>query len=102
MRRAIPVLTAAFLTVGTPAAAAVITFNTDPFAGSTALTTPGRQVVGGEASVAFDIGPDVFSFDAAVFGISNTVSFTNALAPNLPASGVNIIVLQTLDNDADP
>ena len=102
MRSAIPFLTAALLTVSTPAAAAVITFNTDPFAGSTALTTPGRQVVGGEPSITFDIATDVFSFDATVFGIDDTVSFANALAPNLPVSGLNIIVLQTLDNDANP
>lgn len=102
MRSAIPVLTAALLTLSTPAAAAVITFNTDPFAGSTALTTPGRQVVGGEQSITFDIATDVFSFDAAVFDIGDTVSFANALASNLPASGVNILVLQTLDNDANP
>lgn len=101
MRSAIPVLTAAFLTVATPAATAVITFNTDPFAGSTALTTPGRQVVGGEPSIVFDIANDVFSFDAAAFGISNTVSFVTALAPNIPATGVNIVVLQTIDNDAN-
>jgi hypothetical protein len=102
MRSAIPVFTAVLLTLSTPAAAAVITFNTDPFAGSAALITPGRQVVGGEPSITFDIATDVFSFDAAVFGIDDTVSFANALAPNLPATGLNIVVLQTLDNDANP
>jgi hypothetical protein len=34
--------------VAANAGAATFTFATDPFAGSTALTTPGRQVVGGE------------------------------------------------------
>jgi len=80
---------------------AVITFDTDPFAGSTALTTPGRQIVGDEAFVTFDIANDVFAFEPSVFGVAGQVLFANDLVGNLPTSNVNIIVLQTLDNDAD-
>jgi hypothetical protein len=82
--------------------AATFTFNTDPFAGSTALITPGRQVVGGEASISFSIANDVFALDPTVFAAGNSVNFINDLAPNLPASGVNIIVLQSFDDDANP
>ncbi len=60
MRRLIPVISLLFLTLNANADAATITFSTPPFAGSTALTTPGRQVVGGELFTAFDIGADVF------------------------------------------
>lgn len=92
----------AFLTLSVPGKASQFTFNTDPFAGSTALTTPGRQVVGGEAFITFSIQSDVFAFAPGVFGVGNQVLFANALAANLPTSGVNIIVLQTLDNDGNP
>ena len=91
-----------FVTIGGAAHAAVITFDTDPFAGSTALTTPGRQVVGNELFVpSFDIATDVLAFDANVFGI-NSIQFANDVVGNLPSSGVNTIVLRTFDNDADP
>lgn len=81
--------------------AATILFDTDPFAGSDALTTPGRQVVGGEPFITFDIANDVFAFDQSVFGISE-ILFANDEVGNLPATGVNTIVLRTFDNDADP
>ena len=76
-------------------------FDTDPFAGSTALTTPGRQVVGGEDSITFDIASDIFSLESTVFNAGNQVLFANNVVGNLPTSGVNVIVLQTFDNDAD-
>jgi hypothetical protein len=82
--------------------ATVFTFNTDPFAGSDALTTPGRQVVGGEPSITFNIAADVFAFDPAVFNVENQVLFANDVVANLPTSDVNIIVLLTTDNDSDP
>ncbi|MGH9629986.1 MAG: PEP-CTERM sorting domain-containing protein [Bryobacteraceae bacterium] len=82
--------------------AAVITFDTDPFAGSDALTTPGRQVVGGEPSIEFSIASDVFAFQPAVFAAGNQVLFVNDVVNNLPTSGVNIVVFQTFDNDDDP
>ena len=101
MRRLIPVIAVLFLTLNTTADAATISFSSDPFAGSTALTTPGRQVVGGELFTAFDIGADVFEFSTFVFGIDQ-ILFANDLAGNLPTSNVNVVVLQSLDNDGDP
>ena len=92
---------AALSTLTAPAGAATFLFDTDPFAGSTALTTPGRQVVGNELFTAFNIATDVFAFSPAVFGI-NSISFANNVAGSLPTSGVNTIVLRTFDNDADP
>jgi hypothetical protein len=77
-------------------------FDTDPFAGSTALTTPGRQVVAGETFINFSIAADVFSLESSVFGVGTTVNFLNTLAPGIPTGGVNVIVLQTFDNDNDP
>lgn len=92
----------AFLTFSAALNAATFGFVTDPFAGSDALTTPGRQVVGGEPSISFDVASDIFSFDPVVFGVGNKVLFANDLVGNLPTSNVNVVVLQTTDNDADP
>lgn len=94
-------LVTAVMIMASTAGAAIIPFNTDPFAGTTALTMPGRQVVGGELFVDFSIATDRFSFDPAVFGIS-TINFANATAGSLPTSGLNVVVLQTFDNDANP
>jgi hypothetical protein len=91
---------AVLLSFNTAADAAVISFLTDPFDGSTALTTPGRQVVGGEPSVDFSIANDVFAFSPSAFGI-NTLQFANATIGNVPTSGANVVVLQTLDDDAN-
>ena len=91
----------ALLSFGAPASATTITFDTDPFAGSDALTMPGRQIVGGEAFVSFSIGSDVFAFDPQVFDVDDQVLFANDVAGNLPTSSVNVVVLQTLDNDND-
>jgi hypothetical protein len=85
--------------------ATTFTFNTDPFAGSTALTTPGRQVVGGENFINFNIGTDLFLFDTTAFaqyGLTEPANFVNATAPNIPTTGVNVIVLETFDDDANP
>ncbi len=90
------------LTLSATAHATVFRFDTDPFAGSTALTTPGRQIVGGETFITFDIATDIFSLESTVFGVGSSVLFVNDLAANLPTGGVNVIVLQTFDNDADP
>jgi PEP-CTERM motif len=84
----------------TSAGAAIIPFTTDPFTGSDALTTPGRQIVGGELFTDFDVSTDVFAFDASVFGIGS-ISFANSLVANLPTTGLNVIVLQDLDNDSN-
>ncbi|WP_293682875.1 PEPxxWA-CTERM sorting domain-containing protein [uncultured Phenylobacterium sp.] len=89
------------LAIGAPAAATTFTFDQDPFAGSTALTMPGRQIVAGEAFISFSPAADVFAFDPAVFAAGDTVAFANDVVGNLPASGRNIIVLETFDNDGD-
>jgi hypothetical protein len=86
-------LAAALLTLSAAANATTIAFNTDPFAGTTARTDPGRQIVGGlGTAITFDIATDVFSFDRGVFGVGQ-ISFANDLATNLPAIGVNTVVL---------
>lgn len=94
-------LLVALVTGHTTARAATIAFTTDPFAGSDALTTPGRQIVGGEPFIAFNIATDVFAFDPTVFGLGSTINFANDIAVNLPSSGVNVIVLRTFDDDAN-
>jgi hypothetical protein len=81
--------------------AAAIKFDSDPFAGSTALTDPGRQIVGGEIQRDFDIAADVFVFDPDFFAVSD-IQFVNDEIGNIPSSGVNTIVLRTFDNDNDP
>ncbi len=82
--------------------AEVFTFNSDPFTGSTALTTAGRQIVGNELNIpVFSIANDVFAFDPAFFAIGNEINFVNDLIGNLPTGGVNAIVLQTTDNDGN-
>ena len=91
-----------FLTLSAGANAATFTFDTDPFAGSTALTTPGRQIVGGEPFISFSIATDVFAFEPTIFGAGDQVTFANDIVGNLPTSGVNTIVLQTTDNDTNP
>jgi hypothetical protein len=91
------------LSVMSPAVVAVpFVFDTDPFAGSTALTTPGRQVVGGEPFITFNVATDKFVFKQDVFGVGSSVAFANDVVSNLPTGGINVIVLQTTDNDGNP
>lgn len=61
----------------TPAAnAATFPFNSDPFAGSNALATPGRQVVGNEISIpVFNFANDVLALNPSVFGFQNGLNF---------------------------
>lgn len=101
LRRSLILWIPVLLAFATPGQATTITFASDPFLNSEALTTPGRQIVGGELLTDFDIATDVFAFDPSVFGIT-TISFANETIANLPSSGPNVIVLQTLDNDANP
>ena len=91
----------ALLTLSATASATTFPFNTDPFAGSNALTTPGRQIVGGESFISFDTATDVFALGSSVFGVGDEVHFANDVVGNLPTGGVNVIVLETLDNDAN-
>ena len=84
-------LVAAVLLVSAVAHAADVVFNDLPDAWATALATPGRQIVGGEPSITFDIANDVFVFDPTVFGVSGII-FANDLAANLPASATVVVV----------
>src|SRR5262245_32737567 len=102
MRHYAAYLALGFLALASPARADIFTFNTDPFAGSTALTTPGRQIVGGEDFIVFNIATDLFALDPGAFGVGNTILFANDIAANLPSSNVNTIVLQSFDNDNNP
>ena len=78
------------------------TFNADPFAGTPVLNVPGRQIVGGEDFISFSIANDTFSLDANVFGVDPAIHFASGSAATLPTSGVNVVVLQDFDNDANP
>jgi hypothetical protein len=89
----------ALIAFGATLNAATFNFATDPFAGSDALTTPGRQTVAGEPSISFSTGADVFAFNLSVFGVSS-LPFANDVIGSIPASGVNVIVLETFDDDA--
>ena len=93
MRRVLFVVLATLCASG-GAQAAVINFDTNPLIGNPALTTPGRQVVGGEPSVAFDVANDVLVFDQAQFGLTNPLSFFNGLVAGLPTSGADVVVVQ--------
>jgi hypothetical protein len=93
---------AAWALLSPAANAAVFTFATDPFEGSTALTTPGRQVVGGEPFISFSIANDVFAFAPGAFAFGNTIQFASGVASALPTGGVNAIALLSFDDDANP
>jgi len=90
------------LAFSSAANATTFRFDTDPFAGTTVLNTPGRQIVGGEDFINFSTGSDVFSLESTVFGVENTVNFVNAPAANLPTGGVNVVVLESFDDDNNP
>lgn len=86
-----------------PARAATISFDTDPFTGSTALTTPGRQVFSGleRTLPSFNPATDTFAFSATAFPVG-ALSFVNAPVGGIPTSGANVIVLDTVDDDNNP
>ncbi len=73
--------------LGRSAHATVFSFDSAPFAGTTALTTPGRQIVGNEQFIpTIKLATDVFAFNPGAFGLGSTVvNFANALAANLLA-----------------
>ena len=98
--------TLALLATLASAHAAAVLINTDPFAGSTALATPGRQVFSGQERTlpSFSTSQDSFVFDLSAFsayGVSG-LNFLNAPSSAIPGSGFNVIVLQDTDNDANP
>lgn len=102
MRRLVVSLVASLLSA--TAAAAPFTFGTDPFAGSTALARPGRQVVGGELFITFNVATDQFVLAQSAFGpygFGPTINVVNDVIGNMPTSGVNAIVLRTLDDDGN-
>ena len=102
MKRPLLVVAIALLMSGAIANAATFRFISDPFEGSDALITPGRQIVGGEPFITFNISADLFSVEPTVFGVGDEVLLANALVDDLPTGGVNFVVLQTTDNDDDP
>lgn len=77
-------------------------FDADPFANTNVLNVPGRQIVGGEDFISFSIAYSVFSLESTVFGVGDTVNFVNGPVSALPASGVNVVVLESFDNDNNP
>jgi hypothetical protein len=90
------------LALSATASANTFRFDTDPFQGTNVLNVPGRQIVGGEDFVSFSPATDVFSLESSVFGVGSTVNFVNASASALPATGINIVVLETFDDDNNP
>jgi hypothetical protein len=91
-------IVAGLLALCSTAPASTFIFNTDPFAGTSVLTAPGRQVVAGEEFISFNIATDVFSLDSSVFGVGDTVRFANGPVSAVPANA-NVVVLETFDND---
>jgi hypothetical protein len=92
----------ALLAMCATAQASTFTFDTDPFAGTNVLNTPGRQIVGGEDFINFNTATDRFSLDGAVFGVG-PLNFVNSTAARIPpADGVNVIVLESFDDDDNP
>jgi MYXO-CTERM domain-containing protein len=95
----------ACLIAAAPAFAAHVRFDTDPFAGSTADPDDGvRTVFGGNERQlpAFDLVVDRFVFNPGVFDLPGGLNFTSGLASALPSAGVNVVVLQSTDNDGNP
>lgn len=104
MRSTIPAAICVYFALTTAASAATIRFDEDPFLGSTALTTPGRQIVGGEPSISFDPATDVFEFAEPAFapyGFGSPLVVANGEIGDIPTSGANVVVLRTFDNDND-
>jgi hypothetical protein len=88
-----------------PAQAADVLFATAPFQGSVADPNDGvRTVFGGleQQLPAFDLAQDRFVFTHPAFGAGGPLSFISAAAAGIPASGFNVIVLQSTDNDGNP
>ena len=99
MRSSILSFGAAALMLGASAQATTFTFTGDPFAGSTAPTTPGRQVVGGEPFIEFSAPADVFTFEGSFFAFVADIDFANGSIGGIPGAGTNVAVLRTFDDD---
>ena len=88
-----------------PAFAAPVVFSINPFAGSTADPNDGvRTIFGGveRQLPSFDIAVDRFVFDPVVFGLAAGLQVVNGLVSALPDGGVNVVILQSTDNDNNP
>jgi hypothetical protein len=96
-------VTALMLLALTPIASATnISFGSDPFEGTDVRNIPGRQVVGGELFIAFHPGTESLVFDDAAFAMGNKIHFANGLLNDIPSTGVNAVVLQSIDDDSNP
>lgn len=94
MLRSLTCFAVGLLAVAGAANSATLVFDTDPFLGTTALTTPGRQIVGAPGTeFTFDPATDRIRIDQGTFPV-NPIVFANGLSSSLPASGPNFIVLQ--------
>jgi hypothetical protein len=74
--------------------AATLLFESNPLAGSPVLAQPGRQILSNETLLTFDPAIDELVINTQVFQVSDGLSFASGLAPALPMSGANFIVLQ--------
>lgn len=91
------------LAMASLANAAAFNFSRDPFAGTGALATPGRQVIGNEISIPiFDFSADVLALNRSTFGIPDGIRLFNGVAEQIPSSGSNFIVLGNFDGDNNP
>ena len=57
---------------------------------------------GGKNFISFSIAQDIFSVDPTVFGVAGPVNFVNAPVANVPSTGVNVVVLESFDDDNNP
>ena len=102
-RRHIPMAALMLLGLSSVAGATNISFSNDPFDGTNVRNIPGRQVVvGGEFFIAFHTSTESFVFDETAFGMGNQIHFANGLFNAIPSTGINAVVLQSTDNDANP
>ncbi len=92
----------ALLAMNAAAFGSTFTFNTDPLAGTIVRNVPGRQLVGGEQFIQFNLAQDVFAFGPIIFGGETKIDFAEGPVEAIPSTNVNLVVLQTLDNDANP
>ena len=93
MKRLSTYLAIGLLTMCTTVNAATFAFNEDLLAGSDPSDSVRQIIATNQRNVNFNIASDVFAFDPAVFGVSQFL-FTTDLSGNVPASGVNVVVLQ--------
>jgi hypothetical protein len=103
MRMSSLCVAATLLACSAAAEATVFTFQGDPFAGTDFLNQPGGQIRQGldvERLIEFNPETDVFALDRGSFGV-NSITFANDVQGNLPGN-VNIVVLETFDNDGNP